>query len=265
MADQNQPSSTPFVHLALRQLPLMMRSFARQRALVFWTYGFSLVALFFGCSILGGGQNSQDLRPLMGCAVMLMTMMGVGVYGVSSGIWDFFGGAAVERYRRPAAGGSAVLAFCLARFLVIGSAVLLQLLLLGVVYRVAVWNRIVLVLITLVLSDAVFVCLGLFCATVVRTRRQTLVLANFLFASLLVLAVIPTDMLPGWTAAVGRVLPSTHTMEVLQGSIIEFAGAGEVAGSMLYLLVVAVVLGVIAVRRFDWLALNKGSSEVLEG
>ncbi len=268
MPESTNASVPETVSLAFQQVPLMLRSFLRQRALVLWTYGFSVVALFVGCSVLaGGGEGSAELRPLLGCAVVLLTALCAGVYGASRGIWDFFGGAAIDRYARCPNGGSAILAFCLARFLVLLSAAVLQLLLLAVVYKIPVWRSPIAILLVVILSAACYVGTGLLCATVVRSRRQTLVLSNFVFAVMLVFsgAMIPTDLLPAWTMGISRALPSWHTMQALQKIIIEFAPLKDVLTSVGVLAVAAAIVFGLSAWRFSWLALDEGAGSILEG
>ena len=124
--------------LTLRQVPMMLRSFFRQGNQVFWNYGFFLLAQFFACSVLVG--DATELRPLLGCAVILLTVMAGGLYGVSNGLWNFFGGAVVERYRRSRYRTSAILAYLVSRFLIIYTAVLLQFASLYVFYDVRLFR-----------------------------------------------------------------------------------------------------------------------------
>lgn len=267
MTEHPRCSKAGFIRLALRQVPLMLRSFFRQRALTFWTYGFSLAALFIGCSVLAGGDVDEEFRAMVGCWVVTLTLIGSGVYGVNRGLWEFFGGAAVERYRRSPIGGSAVLSYCIARYVVTLSAVALQLLLLGVAYGVAIWRRIDVITVTAVLAVGALVGLGLFSTTVVRSRRQSVILSNFLFAALFIGMIPDAKNPPVWLATLIRVLPSRHTTHALETVLIGRGGFADVAGSLLFLLFCAAVVVAIAVFRFDWLAFDRGNPEAsgLEG
>ncbi|MBT4821135.1 MAG: hypothetical protein HON70_35820, partial [Lentisphaerae bacterium] len=107
MSESTPSGASATLRLTIAQLPLMLRSFCRQKALVFWTYGFSVAVLFFACTILAGMAGSGDvLRPPLASAVMMLTVMCAGLFGVNQGVWEFFGGGTLERYRRAPCGNA---------------------------------------------------------------------------------------------------------------------------------------------------------------
>lgn len=277
MSESTRSGASGVLRLTLAQLPLMLRSFFRQKALVFWTYGFSVLVLFFACTILAGMAGSGDvLRPPLASAVMMLTVMCAGLFGVSQGVWEFFGGGTLERYRRAPCGRSSVWAFCTARYLVILSAGVLQLLLLRVVYGISTWAGLGVLLLVLVLATVSFVALGLACATVVRARHQTLVLANFLFIVLIGTSLVTMAdrmarlqkqplPLPNWAVSFCRLWPSAQTYEALESVTGAAAKVGEIGGALVSLVLFSVVVIGVVAWRFDWLALNRGAEKTLEG
>ncbi len=242
---------------------LILKSFFRQKWLMFWNYVFPVIILFFGCSVLAG--NVADIRPLIGAAIILLTMLAGGIYGVSQGIWCFFGGPSALHYRRAAKSNSALIAYCLARFVLVYSALILEMLILLFFYKVNFSSSIGSLLLFMAVGTVFFVLLGFFAVAVVRTQRETLVLANVLFAALIVFsgAMIPLDFLPLWAYRLSLSLPSAHVMEGLQALIVQMAGIGEIAEHLLWLAAYAVILVVLVLWRFDWLVLDKGYANEL--
>jgi ABC-2 type transport system permease protein len=107
-----------------------------------------------------------------------------------------------------------------------------------------------LVVAALVAGTVAFAGLGLLMAGTLRAEA-TLALANLLFLVSLVLGgvVLPLDRLPGAVATFASGLPPAALTQVLA---IGLGGSGDAAEPLLLLVGWAVVLGVLAARRFRW-------------
>lgn len=76
-------------------------------------------------------------------------------------------------------------------------------------------------------------------------------LGALLFASLGG-ALVPSDRLPAWAAAIGKVTPTYWAMDGLQAILVDGEGVGAVVVPCLVLLGFCLLFGVIAARRFDF-------------
>ena len=246
------------VMLGARQVPVMLRSFLRQGNQAFWNYGFFLTVQILACSALLG--EAKELRPLVGSAVMLLTVIAGGLYGVSNGLWGFFGGCVVERYRRARYGASAVLGFLFTRFVIIYSAVLIQFASLYFLYHVRLLRSVPAFLVALALVVMCFVVLGFCIVTLSRSHYRTYLVGNILFVPMVIFcgAVMPVRMLPQWARAVSKVLPSTYAMEALQGGLGGYWGWAEIAVPLALLAGWTVILAAVALFSFDWGVLERG-------
>ncbi|MEI7743717.1 MAG: ABC transporter permease [Chloroflexota bacterium] len=108
-----------------------------------------------------------------------------------------------------------------------------------------------LVLAAVVTGTVAFAGLGLLMAGTLRAEA-TLALANLLFLVFLVLGgiVVPPDRLPGAIGAVAQVLPAAALSETLRIGL--GATAGDAREPMAILAGWAVVLAVLAARKFRW-------------
>lgn len=254
--------------LSLRQTPFLLRAFFRQGNQVFWNYGFFLLLLIFACSLLAA-TDPQSLRPMLGSAVMALSLMAGGVFGVSYGLWNFFRGGVVERYWRSPRRGAALGAYLASRFLVLISAVAVQILVLLFLYGVGkppegvpwsvggadLWALVV----AAVLAGAVFVAFGLCMVTLARAHFRSYFLSNLTFIALVVFsgALLPLELFPPWGAAIGRFLPSAHLMAAFQAVLAGGAGFGEVWQHLAMLASWLLLLIAVAWRTFDWMVLER--------
>jgi len=110
---------------------------------------------------------------------------------------------------------------------------------------------IALVIAALIAGTVAFAGLGLLMAGTLRAEA-TLALANLLFLLSLVLGgiVLPLDRLPSAVASVAEVLPPAALSRIL--SIGLGASAGDATEPLVILVGWAVVLAVLAARRFRW-------------
>lgn len=249
--------------LGVRQTPVMLRVFHRRPGLIFANYGMGLLLLFLACFVVSG--RIVELQRLLSCAVLTLTVMAGGVYGVGQGIWRFFSGPGADRCRRATHGSSALIGFCISRFIVVYVTVLLQLLLLSAALRSELLSRLVPLLAFTALACAVLVIFGLFLAVIVSSWRQAVLVCNAFFILLagLVMGGIMAEScdMPSWLAAIGGLLPSLHMMQGYQALLVGTGNWGELVCPSLWLVGTAAVLAPLVLWRFNWRVLGKGMIE----
>ncbi|HRU93845.1 MAG TPA: ABC transporter permease [Anaerolineae bacterium] len=254
------------VILTFRQLPIVLRTFFRQANLVFWSFGFFLLLQLLGCGLLAA-LDPKTLRPVLCSAVIALTLLGGGIYGVSYGMWNFFRGGVLERYHRSPYRASAVAAFVLSRFLVLFAAIVIQLVVVYVAFGVgradmgrigdhALTWRLSLgpLLVAVALADACFVLMGLCVVTLSRAHFQSYLISNLLFAVLsLVVMLEPLRLVKGaWLA-----LPSAQVMMALEALLGEGAGWSGAWPHLWPLALWCAALAVVARQTFDWMVLDR--------
>ena len=124
--------------------------------------------------------------------------------------------------------------------------------LLGVSIAASAWPRILLVVVTAALSCT---GLGMINAAIALRVRETAVLSNIIFGTLLIFcgANVPAASMPSWMATVGDYLPLTHAIRAARSaasgaSVLDIAGE---LGRELAVGGVCFVLGLIAVLAFE--------------
>ena len=199
---------------------------------------------------LAAGRPVDRLLPgSIGLAVIAAALVSL---AISTGYERQYG--VIKRLGGSPAGAGVVVAAKTASVVVVE---LVQLVLLVGIAAVALgWTAgpgasVPLVLGALVLGTVAFAGLGLLMAGSLRAEI-TLALANLLFLVFLVLGgiVLPVERLPGVLASVAEVLPAaglTRALGIGLGSV-----EGDATEPMLLLLAWAVVLGLLAARRFRW-------------
>jgi ABC-2 type transport system permease protein len=249
---------------------MILRAFFRQGNQVFWNYGFFLLLQVVACSVLAanGADQAQgraaaearDLKPLLGCAVLTLSLLAGGIYGTTYGLWNFFRGGVIERYWRSRSRFSTIAAFLLARFLVLFTSGLIQVALLYYVYGVGRGRISFGVLAaSLALADVTFVVLGLAAVMVSRDHFRSYFVSNLLFALLVVFsgAVRPLEALPGWAKAAGEALPASHAMEAIQQSLAQSAAWDHVAVSFGMMGLWTVLFVALTAFTFNWLVFER--------
>ena len=249
------------VILTFRQLPIVLRTFFRQANLVFWSFGFFLLLQLLGCGLLAA-LDPGSLRPVLCSAVIAMTLLGGGIYGVSYGMWNFFRGGVLERYHRSPYRSSAVGAFLLSRFLVLFVAIAIQLVVVYLLFGVGradlggIRWRLNLgpLLAAVALADACFVLMGLCVVTLSRAHFQSYLISNLLFAVLsLGVMLTPLKLVKGpWLA-----LPSAQVMLALEALLGQGVGWSGVWPHLWPLALWCVALAVVARQTFDWMVLDR--------
>lgn len=114
----------------------------------------------------------------------------------------------------------------------------------------------VLALVALVFVFMSALAIGVACSGLFILSRNANPLANFLQTPVHILAgfYFPRSVLPDWLEPVGAVLPITHALEALRGSMLDGDGWSELASSLVVTLLTSalfLVLGIWSLRRVD--------------
>jgi ABC-2 type transport system permease protein len=136
------------------------------------------------------------------------------------------------------------------------SAVLVTLLVgfaMGASFNVSHWLLAIVAFVIVWLSA---LAIGVACCGLFILSRNANSLANFLQTPIYILAgfYFPRSALPGWLEHLGGVLPITHALEVLRGSLLEGAGWRESAAQIGIALLTSglfLLLGVWSLGRVD--------------
>jgi ABC-2 type transport system permease protein len=122
-------------------------------------------------------------------------------------------------------------------------------------------------LLALVVAVSSFACtgLGLVAAALALRVRETAVLSNLVMGVLLIFCGVNVALsaLPGWMAAVGRVLPLTHGIEAAR-AMVSGAGWSNVTGLVVDEAVIGVVYLLIGLAMLKWFEVESRRSASLD-
>jgi len=238
------------IALAAYELRLVVRR--GEGLLVTFVIPAGVLLVFSVFDTSGGTATAPPVdRLLPGSIALAIIATSMVSLAISTGYERSYG--VIKRLGGSPAGSSVVIAAKAAAVVVVELGQLV--LLIGVAAGVLGWTAgpgasVPLVLVALVLGTLAFASLGLLMASTFRAEA-TLALANLLFLVALVLGgiVLPLDRLPAQVEAVAHVLPAA----ALTASMgVGLSGVGNATGPMLVLAAWAVVLTVLAARRFRW-------------
>jgi len=202
-----------------------------------------------GGGVVAGRPVDRLLPGSIGLAVIAASLVSL---AISTGFERQYG--VIKRLGGSPAGSGVVVAAKTASVVVVEVAQMV--LLVGIATFALGWTAgpgasLLLTLAALVLGTVAFAGLGLLMAGTLRAEA-TLALANLLFLVALVLGgiVLPLERLPGVLASIAEVLPAaalTRTLAIGLGTV-----AGDATEPLVLLAGWAVVLAVLAARRFRW-------------
>jgi ABC-2 type transport system permease protein len=202
-----------------------------------------------GGGLVAGRPVDRLLPGSIGLAVIAASLVSL---SIATGFERQYG--VIKRLGGSPAGAGAVVAAKTASVIVVEAVQLV--LLVGIAVAVLGWTpgpgaSVPLTAAAVVLGTMAFAGLGLLMAGTLRAEA-TLALANLLFLVALVLGgiVLPLERLPGAVASVAEVLPAaalTRTLGIGLGS-----AAGDATEPLVLLAAWAVVLVVLAARKFRW-------------
>ena len=119
----------------------------------------------------------------------------------------------------------------------------------GVPFAGAIWVLVVGVLAFIVANLA----LGFTFSTIAKSQMQAMQLTFFFFLPSLLLSgfMFPFRGMPGWAQVIGEVFPLTHFLRVVRGVMLKGAGFGEVQGELVAIGIFTLVVGTIAILRYQ--------------
>jgi ABC-2 type transport system permease protein len=94
--------------------------------------------------------------------------------------------------------------------------------------------------------------LGFLISTAARTQLQAMQMSFFYIMPSILLSgfMFPFRGMPGWAQALGGVIPVTHFLRVVRGSLLKGLGVGDLWASLLALAVFVVVIAAAAMSRY---------------
>jgi ABC-type transport system involved in cytochrome c biogenesis permease component len=226
-------------------------NFRSTQALV---YGY-LVPLFFLLAF--GSVFRADTPPLLNQMGQLLTitLLGGACFGLPTalvaererGVW--------RRYRLlPVPTGSLVLGTLLARLVLVGSAVVLQILLARLIYGTPFPLHPGQTLVALLCVALPFLGLGLLIAALADDVPAVQALGQCLFLPMIMIGGVgvPLTILPLWAQRVAGFMPGRYAVDLLQHAYLNPAGLRGTGFSILALAVIGAAAGVAGARLFRW-------------
>jgi ABC-2 type transport system permease protein len=94
--------------------------------------------------------------------------------------------------------------------------------------------------------------LGFLISAISRTQRQAQTIATFYFMPSMMLSgfMFPFDGMPGWARAIGSVVPITHFLRIVRGSVLKGHGIGDAWPSLAALGVFVLAVTSLAIARY---------------
>ena len=207
----------------------------RSRTALFWNLLFPLVWLFLFGFLFFCGRVSLGMPGLFAITILSNSFFGVSYLMVSereAGI--------LRRYRvTPVSALTVVLANALRAMVMVVLSLLTQAGLGWLVFRFEVRGSLLVTGAAMMLGAAAFVPLGLMVGSVAQDMRSAPAISNLLFFPLVFGSgsAYPYFLLPGWAQTIGRLMPSSYLVEMLQGVMLRGHGLRQMLGPGAVLLV----------------------------
>ncbi len=223
----------------------------RSRTAIFWNVIFPLVWLFLFGFIFFRGVDKSLMMP----GLFTITILSSSFFGVSYTMVAEREQGILRRYRvTPVSATVIVLANCIRAIVMMALSVGIQGTVGWVVFRYEVHGSLLLMALSMLLGAAAFVPLGLFVGSVAQDMRSAPAISNLLFFPLIFLsgAAYPYAFLPDWVQRVGRLIPSSYLVELLQGVMVRGQGILQLGGPIAVLLLTLVFGGWVNSLLFRW-------------
>ena len=236
------------IHYFLLNLRLNFRS---KQAMV---YGY-LVPVFF---LLAFGSVFRGEIPLllfqMG-QLLTISILGGACFGLPTtlvaererGVW--------RRYRLlPVPTGSLVTSTLLARFVIVGSAAVLQILLARLVYQTPLPEHLGQIFVAFIFVGFAFLGLGLLVAALANDVPAVQALGQCLFLPMIIIGGVgvPLTALPIWAQRVAGFMPGRYAVDLLQRCFTDPHGLHGAGFSMVALVVIGGAAGCAGLKLFRW-------------
>jgi ABC-2 type transport system permease protein len=187
--------------------------------------------------------------------LLTITILGGACFGLPTtlvaererGVW--------RRYRLlPVPTGSLITGTLLARLVIVGSAVVLQLLLARLIYHTPLPQHFVQAVIAFLFVGFSFLGLGLLVTALANDVPAVQALGQCLFLPMIMIGGVgvPLAALPGWAQRVAGFMPGRYAVDVLQRCFTERHGLAGAEFSLVALVVIGAAAGGVGLKSFRW-------------
>lgn len=240
---------------ALRGLGPLTRAYLlqsfRSRTAMFWTLVFPLLWLFLFGFIFYRGRSASLFMPML----FTITVISSAFFGVSYLLVNERETGILRRYRvTPVTAVTVVTANGLRAMVTMLLSLALQAAVGWLVFGFSIRGSYLLTVLGVILGAAAFVPLGLITGSISQDMRTAPAINNLLFFPLVFAsgAAFPFWMLPGWVQTVGRMMPSSYLVELLQGVILRREGLLDLWGPILVLVITGLAGAFVNAWLFRW-------------
>lgn len=205
----------------VRYTLLFVRLLARDRQLLFWTFGFFFVVLLVFLGPLSGGDAA--VRIALACALVTIALMSNALFGMSVWVATSRDSGVFRQFRlTPARAGELLLAAGAARTTFVLAAAVSQVLVARLVFSVAWTGTVAGWFGILALGSAAFTAIGFATAARASSARAANRNVNLLLIPMIALggAALPAAMLPEWWNGVRWLLPVAALQDGLVGAFV---------------------------------------------
>lgn len=228
----------------------LLQSF-RSRTAMFWTLVFPLLWLFLFGFIFYRGADATAFMPM----IFTITVISSAFFGVSYLLVNEREAGILRRYRvTPVSALTVVTASGLRAMVTMLLSLALQAVVGYLVFGFSIHGSYLLTVVAVLLGAAAFVPLGLITGSISQDMRTAPAINNLLFFPLIFAsgAAFPFWRLPGWVQALGRAMPSSYLVELLQGVILRGEGVLDLWGPILVLVLTSLGGGFVNAWLFRW-------------
>lgn len=217
-------------------------------------YGY-LVPVFF---LLAFGSVFRGEKPVlyyeMG-QVLTITILGGACFGLPTAVVSERERGVWRRYRLlPVPTGCLILSTLLARFVIVGSAVAMQLLLAHAIYRTPYPEYPGEILLAFLLVGFAFIGLGLLIAALARDVPSVQAIGQCLFLPMIMVGGVgvPLAALPDWAGTLSAFMPGRYAVDLLQRCFTDPRGLEGAGFSAAALVAIGGAAGLAGLRLFRW-------------
>ena len=225
----------------------------RSRTAIFWNVVFPLIWLFLFGFVFGRGEP-ETVGVLMP-GLFTITIISSSFFGVSYLMVNERETGILRRYRvTPVNAATVVIANSLRAIAMMSLSLLIQGSVGWLIFRFPFNGSLLLLVAMMLLGAAAFVPLGLLVGSVAQDMRSAPAISNLLFFPLVFGsgAALPYWMLPDWVQTLGRFIPTSYLVEALQAVMVRGAGAAQLVGPVVVLLVTMVTGAWLNSLLFRW-------------
>lgn len=225
----------------------------RSKTALFWTLAFPLIFLFVFGFVFAGGRKEGATFLMPG--LLTISVLSGSFFGVAMRMVVARETGALRRLRvTPVTAVAVVLSYGAVAFVTLSLTVAVQLLVARAVFKITVAGPLFSLVLALVAGFLAFVPLGLFVGSVARDSKTAPAITNLIFFPTMFLsgAAFPFAFLPEWIQRIGRLLPATYLVDLLQGVIVRNDSARELAGPAAVLLLTFAVGMALNALLFRW-------------